>query len=227
MGQLDFFGENKAETLRNKEAEITEYEVTNLVGPDRVDAERILHLQRPPALLHYDYEQVKRIKSRSNPKIRKKNLFGRSLFIFAWDNPIRKFCHAVTSHWIFESIIIALILVSTVTLAFEHPLENPESNMMQTLGLIDLVVTLIFCLEALMKIITFGFILNGKKSYILNSWNVLDFMIVAFSVFSLSFDANLSFIKVLRVARILRPLRLIQKAEGLKIAILSLYKAIP
>jgi hypothetical protein len=70
-----------------------------------------------------------------------------------------------------------------------------------------------------MKIITFGFILNGRLSYILSGWNILDFLIVLFSVFSLGLDADISFIKVLRVARILRPLRLIQKAEGLKITI--------
>ena len=78
-----------------------------------------------------------------------------------------------------------------------------------------------------MKIITVGFIFNGRQSYILLGWNVLDFLIVMFSVFSLSYDASISFIKVFRVARILRPLRLIQKAEGLKITIQSLYKALP
>ena len=99
--------------------------------------------------------------------------------------------------------------------------------MMKRLNLIDLVVTSIFCVEALMKIIKFGFILNGSKSYIRKTGNVLDFFIILLSVISLSIDANISFIKVLRVARILRPLRLIHRAEGLKIAIKSLYKAMP
>lgn len=92
---------------------------------------------------------------------------------------------------------------------------------------IDLAMTTIFCLEAILKIVSHGFILNGRKSYLRDGWNMLDFFIVALSVVSLSVDANLSFIKVLRVARILRPLRLIQKAQGLKIAIQSLFKALP
>lgn len=109
--------------------------------------------------------------------------------------------------------------MSTCTLAFEHPLENPKSEKMKVLDQIDLVFTSIFCFEAVLKIIALGFIINGRRSYLRDSWNVLDFLIVVLSVVSLSLDANLSFIKVLRVARILRPLRLIQRAQGLKIAI--------
>lgn len=109
-------------------------------------------------------------------------------------------------------MIILLIVVSTCTLAFEHPLEDPHSEKMKLLDQIDLGMTAIFCLEALLKIVTLGFLINGSKSYLRDGWNVLDFLIVSFSVVSLSVDANLSFIKVLRVARILRPLRLIQRA---------------
>ena len=75
--------------------------------------------------------------------------------------------------------------------------------------------------------IALGFLFNGGNSYLRNSWNVLDFLIVIFALFSQGLDANISFIKVLRVARILRPLRLIQRAQGLKIAIQSLFKALP
>ena len=124
-------------------------------------------------------------------------------------------------------MIILLILISTITLAFEHPLEDPNSEKMQVLEKIDIGMTAVFSLEALLKIITSGFLLNGKKSYLRNSWNILDFTIVIMSIVSLSIDANISFVKVLRVARILRPLRLIKHAESLKIAIKALFKSIP
>ena len=70
-------------------------------------------------------------------------------------------------------------------------------------------MTSIFSLEALLKILTSGFLLNGKKSYLRDAWNVLDFTIVVLSIVSLNISADISFVKVLRVARILRPLRLI------------------
>ena len=80
-------------------------------------------------------------------------------------------------------------------------------------------MTMIFTIEAMLKIITTGFLFNKKNSYLRNSWNVLDFLIVSFALLSYTMKADISFIKVLRVARILRPLRLIQRAQGLKLAI--------
>ena len=109
----------------------------------------------------------------------------------------------------FDWFIIALIMLSTVTLAFEHPLDNPESEKLKVLAIVDVVFTAIFPLEAVLKIVALGFLLNGKRSYLRDSWNILDFIIVFTSLLSLGIDADLSVVKVLRVARILRPLRLI------------------
>ena len=84
-----------------------------------------------------------------------------------------------------------------------------------------------FAVEASLKIIAYGMILNGKDSYLRDAWNILDFIIVVFSLLGLVISADLSVVKVLRVARILRPLRLIQRAEDLKIAALSFIRALP
>lgn len=133
----------------------------------------------------------------------------------------------MTSYWLFDAVIILLILVSTITLAFEHPMEDPESDKMKVLEKIDIAMTAVFSLEAMLKIVTVGFLLNGKRSYLLDTWNMLDFIIVVLSIVSLNITADISFVKVLRVARILRPLRLIQHAQGLKIAIQALFKSVP
>ena len=58
-------------------------------------------------------------------------------------------------------IIILFILASTLALAFEHPLEDPNSEKMHILKEMDLAFTIFFTVEALIKIITFGFFLNG------------------------------------------------------------------
>ena len=134
---------------------------------------------------------------------------GKSLYLFGKKNIIRKFCSTIVSHKIFEAIIIILICVSTLTLAFENPLQDPNSEKMQHIKMIDLVMTIIFTIEAVLKIISYGFFFNKSHSYLKNWWNILDFMIVIFALTSYTLDSNLSFIKVLRVARILRPLRLI------------------
>ena len=173
------------------------------------DTKNTKALQRPCALLHYDYHQINLVVKRSKTLKKKVLLFGRSLYIFSETNPFRKFVSKITNYWLFEWLIIFLIIVSTITLAFEHPFDDPDSEKVEVLKQIDLVMTSIFCAEALLKIIALGFLFNGPKSYLHDSWNILDFMIVAFSVVSLSIETDLSFIKVLRVARILRPLRLI------------------
>ena len=166
-------------------------------------------MQRPASLLHYDYDQVNVIKKRLKKTKVAKPIFGKSLYIFSPTNPLRRFCNTLTNYWVFDAVIILLILVSTITLAFEHPMEDPNSEMMEILKKIDIGMTAIFSLEALLKIITSGFLLNGKKSYLRDAWNMLDFTIVVLSIVSLNISADISFVKVLRVARILRPLRLI------------------
>ena len=52
------------------------------------------------------------------------------------------------------------IFVSTVTLALEQPLEDPESKKREIMGYIDLATTSIFTVEAVLKIIVLGFLFN-------------------------------------------------------------------
>ena len=55
-------------------------------------------------------------------------LTGKSLFLFSGDNAVREFLHTVVKSWIFEGVIILFIIASSVILAFEHPLEDPNSE---------------------------------------------------------------------------------------------------
>ena len=84
----------------------------------------------------------------------------------------------------------------------------------------DYVFTTIFVIECVLKNIQTGFVINGRHSYIRNAWNVIDFLIVAFSLISVfSLCVDLKFIKAFRMIRVLRPLRVISRNEGLKIAV--------
>jgi membrane-anchored protein YejM (alkaline phosphatase superfamily) len=79
-----------------------------------------------------------------------------------------------------------------------------------------------------MKVISLGLLCNGKKSYLINTWNRLDFTIVLVALVSLVFNGyNFSFLKSLRLLRILRPLRMISRVEGLKLAVTSLINSMP
>jgi len=85
-------------------------------------------------------------------------------------------------HPAFEWIMILSIIVSSVCLALDNPLNDPLSNLSKVLIRIDIALTSIFTAEAVGKIITFGLYECGSKSYLRNGWNVLDFFVVIITV---------------------------------------------
>jgi len=77
-------------------------------------------------------------------------------------------------------------------------------------------------------VITYGFIFNGANSYIRNGWNIIDFIVVIFSLISLGIiSTKLKIVKIIRLLRVLRPLRVISRNKGLRIGIQALVRAIP
>jgi hypothetical protein len=82
----------------------------------------------------------------------------------------------------FENFILFLIVLSSILLAIEDPLDNPSSNFNKILFGIDIAINVQFGVEAIMKIVSFGFLLTGETAYIRNPWNILDFSIVIVSV---------------------------------------------
>lgn len=72
-------------------------------------------------------------------------------------------------------------------MAVDSPLNDPNSSLSQVLNIIDIVITSFFVMESVTKIIAYGFIFNGPESYLRISWNIMDFIIVIFSVSNLLF----------------------------------------
>ena len=140
------------------------------------------------------------------------------------------FYKLMTNPW-FDRVILVFIFISTILLALETPLTDPNSRLVQVLGYIDLFMTSFFLLEMMTKIFALGLACNGKDSYLRSAWNILDFIIVLSAVFSMLFSnfigLKLSFLKALRMLRILRPLRLISRNKGLKLSLTALVKSIP
>jgi hypothetical protein len=76
-----------------------------------------------------------------------------------------------------------------------------------------------------------GFIF-GKKAYLKDNYNILDFAIVVSSVISwymskVEGDSELEFVKAFRALRALRPLKLVSKNEGMKLLVNALLGSIP
>jgi voltage-dependent calcium channel T type alpha-1G len=128
----------------------------------------------------------------------------------------------------FEYFILLLIAFSSVNLALDNPLNNPNSTLTDYLLLSDYVLTSLFICEGLLKTISQGFLWNGDGAYMKNGWNIIDFLVVIISVVSITVTGNkYKFVKIFRLLRILRPLRVVSKNKGLRIGIQALIVAIP
>ena len=78
----------------------------------------------------------------------------------------------------------------------------------------------VFVVEVLIKVIGYGFLFCGSTSYMKSYWNVLDIVVVTITIVSyFSTTGNLNAIKVFKLIKVLRPLRAISKNPGLKISI--------
>jgi hypothetical protein len=151
-----------------------------------------------------------------------------SLFFLSSESPLRRTLVRISDSKKTESIIIILIIVASVILILQNPLNDPNSEYTLMLKKLDLILTGIFTLEVCLKVLAYGFRYCGSKSYLRNSWNVLDFSIVVTCLISILLpDSFLEMFVILRLIRLLRPLRLIGKNDGLKTSIKALLVALP
>ena len=129
---------------------------------------------------------------------------------------LRKICDSKQ----FVGFILICIVLQILKLWLDNPLSDPESQKVKILYVFDIILSVIFILECVLKILAWGLIFNGNESYLRNWWNVIDFAIVAFSILSLlSQDVDTGIFKLFRILKVLRPLRVVSRNEGLKLSI--------
>lgn len=133
---------------------------------------------------------------------------GKALFVLGPDNKVRRVCVAVVHNPGFDRFILLLISVSSLALAMDSPLRNPDSTMAKYLKGVERVMTALFFIEMALKICAHGFALM-PKAYLRSAWNILDFVVVVISMIQLvtNDSANLESLRSLRTLRALRPLR--------------------
>ncbi|KAG7229540.1 hypothetical protein INR49_031964 [Caranx melampygus] len=148
-----------------------------------------------------------------------------SFFIFGPQNKFRKLCHRIINATTFTNIILLFILLSSISLAAEDPID-PMSFRNQVLAYADIVFTSVFTAEIVLKMTTYGAILH-KGSFCRNSFNILDLLVVSVSLLSMGMESSaISVVKILRVLRVLRPLRAINRAKGLKHVVQCVFVAV-
>jgi len=132
----------------------------------------------------------------------------------------------VVDHAKFDSVMTFFIVASSICLALDNPLDDPETWKVKTLHILNIVFTIIFTIEMATKTFAYGFVFN-KGSYLKNPWNVLDFLAVIVSVLDLVNLGPGQFLRAFRTLRILRPLRMISRFPELKVVVDTLLSSLP
>ncbi|KAG7253281.1 hypothetical protein CRUP_037820, partial [Coryphaenoides rupestris] len=137
----------------------------------------------------------------------------------------RVLCHHIVNHNVFTNLILFFILLSSISLAAEDPVQN-DSFRNQILGYADHVFTGLFTIEIILKMTAYGAFLH-KGSFCRNYFNILDLVVVSVSLISSGIQSSaINVVKILRVLRVLRPLRAINRAKGLKHVVQCVFVAI-
>jgi voltage-gated sodium channel len=130
------------------------------------------------------------------------------------------FCKRITeaswvSYFIFGVIIAAGVVVGLQTY------KEFEAEHHMLLSFLDTIILGVFALEVLIKIIAEG---KTPWRYFLDPWNVFDFTIVAVCLLPIQ---NNEFVAVLRLARVLRVMKLVSAIPRLQILVGAVLKSIP
>ena len=112
-----------------------------------------------------------------------------SLFIFSSTNPIRCGAHYVTNLRYFDAMIMVIIVLSSISLAAEDPVdEGSETN--KILNYFDYAFTGVFTVEMILKVIDQGAFLH-PGAYCRDLWNMLDAIVVICALVAIGFTFGL------------------------------------
>ena len=132
-------------------------------------------------------------------------------------------CSNIANHKYFQRFILLTILLAGVVVGIQTYKEFAH-NHKDVLGLLDAFILGVFTIEVVIKIVA-----EGKKplNYFRNPWNVFDFLIVAACLLEPILPINSTFLPVLRLARILRVLKLVTTLPKLQVLVGCLLKSLP
>jgi len=129
---------------------------------------------------------------------------------------------------IFDNFILVCILLNTVSMMIDGPLQDATSgSVVAFVREADNVFAMIFIFEMLVKLLAYPLVW-GKNAYLWSAgcgWNWLDAIVVAVSVIHFITPDGPGFLKTLRILRALRPLRVINRNKNLKIVIETTFKS--
>uniref|UniRef100_A0A8D0PBI8 Ion transport domain-containing protein n=1 Tax=Sus scrofa TaxID=9823 RepID=A0A8D0PBI8_PIG len=144
-------------------------------------------------------------------------------------SPTRRSIHSLcTSHYL-DLFITFIIGVNVITMSMEH--YNQPKSLDEALKYCNYVFTIVFIVEAALKLVAFGF-----RRFFKDRWNQLDLAIVLLSIMGITLEEiemnaalpiNPTIIRIMRVLRIARVLKLLKMATGMRALLDTVVQALP
>ncbi|CAF4486579.1 unnamed protein product [Rotaria sp. Silwood2] len=170
---------------------------------------RVLQHKFPPELIGIPIEEIDSYYRTDYAFVvinRNKTIFRFSAtsacYIFSPFNCFRRVAIRILTHPLFSTLVMLTILTNCVFMTLKNA---PEVN--------EYVFTTIYTLEALIKCVARGFILQ-KYTFLRDAWNWLDFIVITLAY--ITFFIDLGNVAVLRTFRVLRALKTVAVVPGLK-----------
>uniref|UniRef100_A0A4W6C372 Voltage-dependent T-type calcium channel subunit alpha-1H n=1 Tax=Lates calcarifer TaxID=8187 RepID=A0A4W6C372_LATCA len=161
--------------------------------------------------------------------IEKKRRKAKQRPYYADYSPLRLSIHTLcTSHYL-DLFITFIICINVFTMSIEH--YNQPQYLEEVLKYCNYVFTIIFIIEALLKLVAFGI-----HRFFKDRWNQLDVAIVALSIMGITLEElkmnaalpiNPTIIRIMRVLRIARVLKLLKMATGMRALLDTVMQALP
>uniref|UniRef100_A0A8C7Z2Y1 Calcium voltage-gated channel subunit alpha1 Ia n=1 Tax=Oryzias sinensis TaxID=183150 RepID=A0A8C7Z2Y1_9TELE len=178
---------------------------------------------------HQEVEEAKRREEKRQRRMEKKRRKAQKLPYFASYGQIRLMIHTLCTNHYLDLIITFIICINVITMSLEH--YNQPHSLDLALKYCNYFFTSTFVLEAVLKLIAFGF-----RRFFKDRWNQLDLAIVLLSVMGITLEEieisaalpiNPTIIRIMRVLRIARVLKLLKMATGMRALLDTVVQALP
>ena len=132
-------------------------------------------------------------------------------------------CKSIVNSKFFQRLILVTILLAGVVVGVQTYKAFAREHAI-VLNTLDSFILGIFVIEAVIKILAEG---NRPQNYFRNPWNIFDFIIVVACLLGPVINLGADFLPVLRLARILRVLRLVSAIPKLQLLVSCLLRSLP
>nr|XP_027784444.1 voltage-dependent T-type calcium channel subunit alpha-1I [Marmota flaviventris] len=163
----------------------------------------------------------------ADPEVPHPDLAPVAFFCLRQTTSPRNWCIKMVCNPWFECVSMLVILLNCVTLGMYQPCDDMDclSDRCKILQVFDDFIFIFFAMEMVLKMVALG--IFGKKCYLGDTWNRLDFFIVMAGMVEYSLDLQNINLSAIRTVRVLRPLKAINRVPSMRILVNLLLDTLP